>query len=88
MFAAMVSYNVAVGDTLTKVLMRVAGVGAESFLSHREVVVALATILITAPLCLYRDIAKLAKISFLSLVFVAFILITIFIRLGTLHDIM
>ncbi|KDR11093.1 Putative sodium-coupled neutral amino acid transporter 11 [Zootermopsis nevadensis] len=86
-FIAMVSYNVAVGDTLTKVLMRVAGVGVESLLSHREVVVALATILITAPLCLYKDIAKLAKISFLSLVFVAFILITIFIRLGTLHDI-
>jgi sodium-coupled neutral amino acid transporter 11 len=51
-------------------------------------VVAVATVLITAPLCLYRDIAKLAKISFLSLVFVAFILIAIFIRLGTLHDIM
>jgi sodium-coupled neutral amino acid transporter 11 len=88
MFAAMVSYNVAVGDTLTKVLMRVAGVGTESLLSRRKVVVALATILVTAPLCLYRDIAKLAKVSFLSLVFVAFILITIFIRLGTLHDIM
>jgi sodium-coupled neutral amino acid transporter 11 len=88
MFAAMVSYNVAVGDTLTKVLMHLAGVGADSLLSHRKVVVALATILITAPLCLYRDIAKLAKVSFLSFVLVAFILITIFIRLGTLHDIM
>jgi sodium-coupled neutral amino acid transporter 11 len=88
MFAAMVSYNVAVGDTLTKVMMRVAGVGPESLLSHRGMVVAVATVLITAPLCLYRDIAKLAKISFLSLVFVAFILIAIFIRLGTLHDIM
>jgi sodium-coupled neutral amino acid transporter 11 len=87
MFAAMVSYNVAVGDTLTKVLIRLAGVGAESLLSHRELVVAFATVFITAPLCLYRDIAKLAKISFLSLVFVAFILIAIFIRLGTMHDI-
>jgi sodium-coupled neutral amino acid transporter 11 len=87
MFAAMISYNVAVGDTLTKVLMRLTGVGTESLLSHREVVVALATILITAPLCLYRDIAKLAKVSFLSLVFVAFILITIFIRLRTLQEI-
>jgi amino acid permease len=88
MFPAMVSYNVAVGDTLTKVLMRLAGVGAESLLSHRETVVAFATVLITTPLCLYRDIAKLAKVSFLSLVFVAFILIAIFIRLGTMHDIM
>jgi sodium-coupled neutral amino acid transporter 11 len=87
MFAAMVSYNVAVGDTLTKVLMRLTGVGAESLLSHRETVVALATVFITAPLCLYRDIAKLAKVSFLSLVFVAFILIAIFIRLETMHDI-
>ncbi|KAJ4439366.1 hypothetical protein ANN_07488, partial [Periplaneta americana] len=85
-FIAMVSYNVAVGDTLTKVLMRLTGVNSDSLLSHREVVVALATILITTPLCLYRDIAKLAKVSFLSLVFVAFILISIFVRLGTLHD--
>ncbi|XP_023708896.1 putative sodium-coupled neutral amino acid transporter 11 isoform X2 [Cryptotermes secundus] len=84
-FIAMVSYNVAVGDTLTKVLMRLAGAGADSLLSHRKVVVALATILITAPLCLYRDIAKLAKVSFLSLVFVIIILIAILLRLGTLH---
>jgi sodium-coupled neutral amino acid transporter 11 len=88
MFAAMVSYNVAVGDTLTKVLMRLAGVGADSLLSHRKVVIALATILITAPLCLYRDISKLAKVSFLSLVFVILILIAILIRLGTLHGTM
>ncbi|PSN36021.1 putative sodium-coupled neutral amino acid transporter 11 [Blattella germanica] len=86
-FIAMVSYNVVVGDTLTKVLMRLTGSGPHAFLSHREVVVGLATIIVTAPLCLYRDIAKLAKVSFLSLVFISFILIAIFIRLGTLHDI-
>ncbi|KAJ9573587.1 hypothetical protein L9F63_009041, partial [Diploptera punctata] len=86
-FIAMVSYNVVVGDTLTKVLIRLTGISPGSLLSHREIVVAFATVFITAPLCLYRDIAKLAKISFLSLVFISFILITIFIRLGTLHDI-
>ena len=84
----MVSYNVVVGDTLTKVLIRLTGVSPDSLLSHREIVVAMATVLITTPLCLYRDIAKLAKISFLSLVFISFILIAIFIRLGTLHDLM
>ncbi|GLG98888.1 Putative sodium-coupled neutral amino acid transporter 11-like Protein [Gryllus bimaculatus] len=71
-FIAMVSYNVVVGDTITKVLTRMTGVEADSLLARREFVVALATIFITIPLCLYRDIAKLSKVSFLSLVFITF----------------
>ncbi|KAK7867405.1 hypothetical protein R5R35_003834 [Gryllus longicercus] len=86
-FIAMVSYNVVVGDTITKVLTRMTGVEADSLLARREFVVALATIFITIPLCLYRDIAKLSKVSFLSLVFISFILVTIFIRMATLHDV-
>lgn len=85
-FIAMVSYNVVVGDTFTKVLTRMTHVSPDSLLARREFVVALATILITIPLCLYRDISKLSKVSFMSLVFICFILVTIFIRMATLHD--
>ncbi|XP_063215986.1 putative sodium-coupled neutral amino acid transporter 11 isoform X2 [Bacillus rossius redtenbacheri] len=85
-FIAMVSYNVVVGDTVTKVLARVTGVGADSLLGHREFVVTMATALVVVPLCLYRNIARLAKISFLSLAFVTLILVFILVRLGSLRS--
>ncbi|XP_068082105.1 putative sodium-coupled neutral amino acid transporter 11 [Anabrus simplex] len=80
-FIAMISYNIVVGDTITKVLIRMTRVQPTSLLASREFVIGLATIFITAPLCLFRDIANLAKISFLSLVFIAFVLISILIRM-------
>lgn len=80
----MVSYNVVVGDTVTKVLIRVTGINETSILAHRQVVILLATLGITVPLCLYRNVARLAKISFLSLVCVGFILLAIFIRMDTM----
>lgn len=83
----MVSYNVVVGDTVTKVIVRVTGIDQTNLFAKREVIVLIATLLITIPLCLYRDINRLAKISFLSLVCVAFILISIFIRMGSMHEI-
>ena len=83
----MVSYNVVVGDTVTKVLMRVTGLDKESFFVKREVVIFLATMLVVIPLCLYRNVARLAKISFLSLVCVGFILLAIFIRMGSMSAI-
>lgn len=86
--SAMVSYNVVVGDTVTKVIVRITGIDHDSIFAKREVIVLIATLLITIPLCLYRDIAKLAKISFLSLVCVFFILIAIFARMGTMREIM
>ncbi|XP_015604792.1 putative sodium-coupled neutral amino acid transporter 11 isoform X2 [Cephus cinctus] len=86
-FIAMVSYNVVVGDTVTKVLIRVTGISETNIFVKRQVVILLATICITVPLCLYRNIARLAKISFLSLVCVGFILLAIFIRMGTMSSI-
>ncbi|KAL7302006.1 hypothetical protein TKK_0005243 [Trichogramma kaykai] len=83
-FIAMVSYNVVVGDTVTKVLIRVTGLSHDNFLMRREVVILLATVLVVIPLCLYRNVARLAKISFLSLVCVAFILVAIFVRMDTM----
>lgn len=82
--AAMVSYNVVVGDTVTKVLIRVTGIDETNIFAHRQVVIFLATLGVTIPLCLYRNVARLAKISFLSLVCVGFILLTIFIRMDTM----
>ncbi|KAL0117828.1 hypothetical protein PUN28_008903 [Cardiocondyla obscurior] len=83
-FIAMVSYNVVVGDTVTKVLIRVTGMSETNIFAHRQVVILLATLGVTIPLCLYRNIARLAKISFLSLICVGFILLAIFIRMDTM----
>ncbi|KAG8039591.1 hypothetical protein G9C98_008234 [Cotesia typhae] len=85
-FIAMISYNIVVGDTVTKVIIRVTGIAESNIFAQREVVILLATLLITIPLCLYRNVARLAKISFLSLVCVAFILLAIFIRMGTMSS--
>ena len=82
----MVSYNVVVGDTVTKVLIRVTGMEETNIFAHRQVVVLLATLFMTIPLCLYRNVARLAKISFLSLVCVGFILIAIIIRMGSMSE--
>ncbi|XP_024086471.1 putative sodium-coupled neutral amino acid transporter 11 isoform X1 [Cimex lectularius] len=79
-FIAMVSYNVVVGDTVTKVLIRVFSLPPRSIFARRDYVVAMATIFVTIPLCLLKDMAKLAKASFLSLVFIIFILGAIFSR--------
>ncbi|KAJ8939336.1 hypothetical protein NQ318_005697 [Aromia moschata] len=81
-FVAMVSYNIVVGDTVTKVIGRLLGVDV-----NRELVVLIATLFVTIPLCLYRDVARLAKISFLSLICIAFILFSIFLRIGPMSDI-
>lgn len=81
----MVSYNVVVGDTVTKVLIRVFGLSRRALLARRDFVVFLATVFITIPLCLLKDMARLARASLVSLFLVVFILLTIFIRLFTLN---
>lgn len=83
-FTAMVSYNIVVGDTVTKVIVRLLDLDHGSIFAKREVTVLVATLFITIPLCLYRNITKLAKISFLSLVCILFILFSIFMRIGTM----
>lgn len=84
----MISYNIVVGDTLTRVFVRVFSLSSTSWLAQREVVIGLATFLVSLPLCLYRDIAKLAKVSLFSLVCVGFILVTIFVKFFTLYSYM
>ncbi|XP_063070738.1 putative sodium-coupled neutral amino acid transporter 11 [Engraulis encrasicolus] len=83
-FIAMISYNIITGDTLTKVFMRIPGVGAGSVLAGRRFVIMLSTILFTLPLSLYRDVAKLGKVSLLSMVLTLGILIMVIMRAVTL----
>lgn len=83
-FIAMISYNVIIGDTTTKVLLRITNLSPNSILGNRNFIVALATLLVTLPLSLYKQMAKLAKISFVSLVFIVFIMVAILVRVGTL----
>lgn len=86
-FIAMVSYNVVVGDTVTKVLIRIFDLRPWSLLARRDFVVLLATVFVTVPLCLLKDMARLAKASLLSLFFVVFILFAITVRLFTFSSV-
>uniref|UniRef100_A0A8C5AIL9 Putative sodium-coupled neutral amino acid transporter 11 n=1 Tax=Gadus morhua TaxID=8049 RepID=A0A8C5AIL9_GADMO len=61
-FIAMVSYNMTVGDTLTKVFQRIPGVGPDHMLAERSVVISMATVLVTLPLSLPRHIGQLGKV--------------------------
>ncbi|XP_034498083.1 LOW QUALITY PROTEIN: putative sodium-coupled neutral amino acid transporter 11 [Ailuropoda melanoleuca] len=73
-FIAMISYNIITGDTLSKIFQRIPGVDPENLLIGRHFIIVLSTAAFTLPLSLYRDIAKLGKISFLSTVLTTLIL--------------
>ncbi|XP_069430428.1 putative sodium-coupled neutral amino acid transporter 11 isoform X3 [Ovis canadensis] len=73
-FIAMISYNIITGDTLSKVLQRIPGVDPENLLIGRHFIIVLSTVVFTLPLSLYRDIAKLGKISLISTVLTTLIL--------------
>lgn len=79
---AMISYNIIVGDTLTKVLVYFANDSGE-MRYQREVVVLVATIFVTLPLSLYRNVSRLANVSFFSLLSIGVIVISILIRFIT-----
>ncbi|KAK5861222.1 hypothetical protein PBY51_022636 [Eleginops maclovinus] len=83
-FIAMVSYNITTGDTLTKVFQRIPGVGPDHILAERHFAILLSTIAFTLPLSLYRNIEKLGKVSFMSMVLTFTILIIVIIRAATL----
>ncbi|XP_060945193.1 putative sodium-coupled neutral amino acid transporter 11 [Limanda limanda] len=83
-FIAMVSYNITTGDTMTKVIQRIPGVGPGHILAERHFVILLSTLGFTLPLSLYRNIEKLGKVSFLSMVLTLTILIVVIIRSATL----
>mgnify|MGYP001811171328 CR=1 FL=1 len=81
---ALISYNIIIGDTVTKVLIRLLNVPAHSFLVNRYLIIALFTLFVTLPLSLLRDISKLAKTSFISCVMVIAIAAAMFYRLFTI----
>ncbi|EMP38715.1 Putative sodium-coupled neutral amino acid transporter 11, partial [Chelonia mydas] len=83
-FIAMISYNIITGDTLTKVFQTIPGVGPDNLLTYRQVIILCITIIFTLPMSLYRDIAKLAKVSFISLILTTVILVIVMIRTTTL----
>ncbi|XP_054826088.1 putative sodium-coupled neutral amino acid transporter 11 [Eublepharis macularius] len=82
-FIAMISYNIITGDTLAKVFQRIPGVDQDNLLIGRHVIIVCVTLLFTLPLSLYRNIAKLGKVSFLSLVLTVIILVIGIIRTVT-----
>uniref|UniRef100_A0A3Q0SPP1 Putative sodium-coupled neutral amino acid transporter 11 n=1 Tax=Amphilophus citrinellus TaxID=61819 RepID=A0A3Q0SPP1_AMPCI len=82
-FIAMISYNITTGDTLTKVFQRIPGVGPDHILAERHFVIMLSTVVFTLPLSLYRNIERLGKVSFLSMVLTIIILIIAIIRAAT-----
>ncbi|XP_047227127.1 putative sodium-coupled neutral amino acid transporter 11 isoform X2 [Girardinichthys multiradiatus] len=81
---AMISYNITTGDTLTKVFQRIPGVGPDHILAERHFVILLSTFMFTLPLSFYRNIERLGKVSFLSMVLTLTILIIVTIRAATL----
>jgi len=50
----MISYNVIVGDTITRVLVRLSGISSFSPVASREFVIIATTILVTLPLSLCK----------------------------------
>lgn len=81
---AMISYNVIIGDTITKIIVRIGKTAnlSGTVLGNRQFIIFLSTLMVTLPLSLYRNIAQLSKWAFLSIIFVFFILVTICIRTG------
>ncbi|NXF08365.1 AVT2 protein, partial [Smithornis capensis] len=82
-FIAMISYNIITGDTLTKVFLKIPEVQLDKVFTDRHFIILLTTITITLPLSLYQDIAKLGKISFISLILTIVILIIVMVRTVT-----
>ncbi|XP_029725724.1 putative sodium-coupled neutral amino acid transporter 11 [Aedes albopictus] len=80
-FLAMISYNVVVGDTLSKVLLRLVPSWGTAMGPVRFGVVLVVTVFVVIPLCLYKNVSRLAKASFLSLACVVIILFAVVYRL-------
>ncbi|XP_037089780.1 putative sodium-coupled neutral amino acid transporter 11 [Pollicipes pollicipes] len=85
-FVALLSYNIIIGDNFTKVLIRMTGVPADNLVVRREFVIIAATLLITMPLSLYKQIGKLAKISFVSFVMVLVVVAAMVYRTVTMWE--
>eukprot|EP00095_Tigriopus_kingsejongensis_P004029 maker-scaffold5_size1054832-snap-gene-2.13 protein:Tk04029 transcript:maker-scaffold5_size1054832-snap-gene-2.13-mRNA-1 annotation:"GM24428" len=83
----MISYNIITGDTLTRVLTTLTGWPPTYFLIRREFVILIATLCFTLPLCLYKNIGKLSKVSLGGLFCILFIIGGIYIRYLTMFGI-
>ncbi|XP_008582088.1 PREDICTED: putative sodium-coupled neutral amino acid transporter 11 isoform X2 [Galeopterus variegatus] len=81
---AMISYNIIAGDTLSKVFQRIPGVEPENLFIGRHFIIVLSTVTFTLPLSLYRNIAKLGKISLISTVLTTLILGIVITRIVSL----
>ncbi|KAI1290008.1 putative sodium-coupled neutral amino acid transporter 11 [Halotydeus destructor] len=62
-FIAMISYNVIIGDTATKVFIRLFDVTSDNVFMNRNTVVFASTLFITLPLSLQKNMARLNKAS-------------------------
>lgn len=83
----MISYNIIVGDTLTKVMVRLFSLTSNSVFVRRDFVIGIATLFVTVPLCLKKDLVGLARASILSFALIIFIMVTLLMRVGTLSEI-
>ena len=77
----MISYNVVVGDTLSKVMVRMIPSWSDSMGVVRFGVVFFVTAFVITPLCLHKNISRLARASFLSLICVLVILLAVVARM-------
>ncbi|KAI0219879.1 putative sodium-coupled neutral amino acid transporter 11 [Lamellibrachia satsuma] len=74
-FIAMISYNVIIGDTITKIVARIGGAHIyNTVLERRQFIICAVTLLVTLPISLYKNVAKMAKLSLVSILFVIFII--------------
>ena len=86
-FLAIVGYNVAVGDTLTKVFGAFIGEDPQTsslLILNRNFIIAVTSVTFLLPLSLYRNISRLARASLASSLSIVFIIISVFIRHFTL----
>ncbi|CAG0922298.1 unnamed protein product, partial [Notodromas monacha] len=83
---AMISYNIVIGDTWSRLMVRLTKLPPTHAVCRREFVIVVMTLLCTLPMSLYRNITKLGKISLVSVVFLVLILIIIVARFVTLGD--
>ncbi|XP_004703840.1 putative sodium-coupled neutral amino acid transporter 11 [Echinops telfairi] len=83
-FIAMISYNIITGDTLSKVFQRIPGVDPGNVFIGRHFIIVLSMVAFNLPLSLYRDIAKLGKISFISTILTTLILGIVMARAASL----
>ncbi|XP_064648344.1 putative sodium-coupled neutral amino acid transporter 11 [Lineus longissimus] len=81
-FLAMVSYNIIIGDNITKVISRFGGEAViGSVIADRRFVIFLANVVITVPLSMYKNVAKFAKFAGLSIVMIMFVVFVVIFRM-------